>query len=1071
MDNEGRQTNQDSTTDELVESWVTTSILLDLWQDEEGTFSRQDTEKLQSGLESAIGNGWKKAWKGLEIETATNPNLGIIKRKVGAARPGISVKSWWRRFVLLKAARVQTNLAYNRSAFRFAFGEDTDGKTVREARTERTHVLDWLASYCEAALYALDESRPGRAVAPGKSRRDPTRERQRSVLKMLFHSEFCASATSELSLAHAKRIGSALGERVPHIGLPDTVFQYFKDLAVHNHARGENHRNNHREAVVLLKRWLTKDRLCPDLGVAKDASMSSVFGHLRRRIFVFPVLLTLADALESMKRLSEAQWYLEQGDRLAASDADSYWKQVFIFKRLAYSPRLSPPLTNAAPLTMTLPKLRQLRAEAEYSQQEVYLIDAAMPVKSSDSTVSIPDPEPWLKTMRQNLRWHIADAESFLKRLENSAKALGRVGKVVGENEDLRVPNNSSVRLNLFDLVSLAAKNQGRFRETLSLLAGETNEAPHGSERWVCWSTAVALLGAAKDIKHPALKDWLGDRCQWPDWLGGLNKRLEDIRDVISDTISQALLLKHLGLPTQHRRKCPLYSEPEENCKSGHAQGCSTECLMMSTDKKVSTLRYYLAKMAANSSHFQKYLDCHTVELAGRNSAGQMSRLTPNMELIVLRRWNSFSPNLNSLSSIAVGGGYLLRCWSDKQSRYIGVVIDPGYNFLQNLFNEGFTVTDLDVVVMTHAHPDHIDNISNILTLLREQQKRTVDRRIKALGRPLTMVMTEAVHDRLYDLLKAESEFVENIVVTGWSTQRSAGNGLQRDDSQIHLLITPESAVHAKLGDKEWEDCPTQPAGIKLKAIPALHYDGTSGDSMGILVSVKRSESTAREKWVHVAILSDTRFFPVISEALLPECKVVVAHLGAVIDEKLYAGFHHADPDKQDLLQHLHQVGTVPCERDKRECIHEALKKVLEDKNHLYLPGMTGLLCHLRRLHSLPGDPGVRPLLVMSEFGEEMRGGLRQDLARRLRMLGGDEQAVDVLAADVGMRIDVERRLVRCVVCQQYVKPDWIEPVVVSPADEAIFYVCQDCILTRKWELPVLLEQRQNQPKPLHVRK
>src|ERR1035438_2107591 len=90
-------------------------------------------------------------------------------------------------------------------------------------------------------------------------------------------------------------------------------------------------------------------------------------------------------------------------------------------------------------------------------------------------------------------------------------------------------------------------------------------------------------------------------------------------------------------------------------------------------------------------------------------------------ELQVLRRWNSHTPMLQ----FSYGGGYLLR-WQDK-----GTVIDPGVTFL-DVFQrphpiEGLDkphhMDDIDLVVVTHDHADHCEDLGMLLVFLRNYNK------------------------------------------------------------------------------------------------------------------------------------------------------------------------------------------------------------------------------------------------------------------------------------------------------------------------------------------------------------
>jgi hypothetical protein len=97
--------------------------------------------------------------------------------------------------------------------------------------------------------------------------------------------------------------------------------------------------------------------------------------------------------------------------------------------------------------------------------------------------------------------------------------------------------------------------------------------------------------------------------------------------------------------------------------------------------------------------------------------------------------------------------------------------------------------------------------------------------------------------------------------------------------------------------------------------------------------------------------------------------------------------------------------------------------------------------------------------MVLSEFGEELRGGLRKDLAKRLACGVQNGHRLPIVPADVGLRIDVERKSIFCSVCHRYEKPDRICVESVLPHEEALAFVCEDCRKLRAGELTKLLEE------------
>ncbi len=119
----------------------------------------------------------------------------------------------------------------------------------------------------------------------------------------------------------------------------------------------------------------------------------------------------------------------------------------------------------------------------------------------------------------------------------------------------------------------------------------------------------------------------------------------------------------------------------------------------------------------------------------------------PN-SLIILRRWNSFSPIVSwrPISSIESaerdiwsrirrdirGGGYLFR-WHG-----FGVTVDPGHNFIENLYEADYTITDLNAVVISHNHLDHTADFEAILDLLYQCNKREHPHNLSVLLNPTT---------------------------------------------------------------------------------------------------------------------------------------------------------------------------------------------------------------------------------------------------------------------------------------------------------------------------------------------
>jgi tetratricopeptide (TPR) repeat protein len=86
--------------------------------------------------------------------------------------------------------------------------------------------------------------------------------------------------------------------------------------------------------------------------------------------------------------------------------------------------------------------------------------------------------------------------------------------------------------------------------------------------------------------------------------------------------------------------------------------------------------------------------------------------------LAVLRKWNSYTPILPSEKDDNKGGGYFLF------HKGKGIVIDPGFNFIENFYREGFQIADIDAILVSHAHNDHTADIESILTLIHKHNEK-----------------------------------------------------------------------------------------------------------------------------------------------------------------------------------------------------------------------------------------------------------------------------------------------------------------------------------------------------------
>lgn len=101
----------------------------------------------------------------------------------------------------------------------------------------------------------------------------------------------------------------------------------------------------------------------------------------------------------------------------------------------------------------------------------------------------------------------------------------------------------------------------------------------------------------------------------------------------------------------------------------------------------------------------------------------------PAIEFICMRRYSSAFPLLPRPSTFrALGGGYFVRLHGratpkKEPPRPFGIVVDPGVDFIENLYRTGYSLSDIDMVIVTHDHVDHLGSLDPLLSLMHERSK------------------------------------------------------------------------------------------------------------------------------------------------------------------------------------------------------------------------------------------------------------------------------------------------------------------------------------------------------------
>jgi hypothetical protein len=84
-------------------------------------------------------------------------------------------------------------------------------------------------------------------------------------------------------------------------------------------------------------------------------------------------------------------------------------------------------------------------------------------------------------------------------------------------------------------------------------------------------------------------------------------------------------------------------------------------------------------------------------------------------------------------------------------------------------------------------------------------------------------------------------------------------------------------------------------------------------------------------------------------------------------------------------------------------------------------------------------------LAIISEFGEELKGGLRIDLYNKFNSwFKTKKDNACCVPGDIGLEIDLNNNEILCNCCQEFRPKNRIKPIAYGK-EEAIFFVCKDC--------------------------
>ena len=122
-----------------------------------------------------------------------------------------------------------------------------------------------------------------------------------------------------------------------------------------------------------------------------------------------------------------------------------------------------------------------------------------------------------------------------------------------------------------------------------------------------------------------------------------------------------------------------------------------------------------------------------------------------------MRRWNSYTPVITEKFKENLGGGYFFVCEGK------GIVIDPGYNFIENFIEYGFSLGDIDSIVMTHAHDDHTADFEPLLSLFSQL--------FKSAEKKIDLYVNLGASAKYSSIISKNEKLFEKVIIMNWDTK------------------------------------------------------------------------------------------------------------------------------------------------------------------------------------------------------------------------------------------------------------------------------------------------------------
>jgi hypothetical protein len=206
---------------------------------------------------------------------------------------------------------------------------------------------------------------------------------------------------------------------------------------------------------------------------------------------------------------------------------------------------------------------------------------------------------------------------------------------------------------------------------------------------------------------------------------------------------------------------------------------------------------------------------------------------------------------------------------------------------------------------------------------------------------------------------------------------------------------------------------------LTIKAIETPHNDLGDVSAIGLKITIK-----CNSKDICIGFTGDTPYDNKLANELRGS-DILCVHLGTVKYPEI--GYN------KDIYNHKGDTRIIPDDQKLAK-----LKETYYDSNHLLLFGTQQFIrdCFFRTKKE-------GKIVVVGEFGEELKYGLRTDLCQKLT----ETEKITCIPGDIGLHFRIKtdkKELIRCNFCEEMVDPTDIK-LFSFGCEDAIHYICKSC--------------------------